>query len=206
MLNVNQIKPRLLKLVDYNHPVLRQKTQKILFPLSEEDQQLIADMKYSIHSEQLIKAGAPWDAAVGMAANQWGYAKSIMVYCPDGDTVNGLSVVINPSYTPLANPKTGMPCKELVWEGCFSIPLATGNIDRYTNIIASFQNESGDTIKQELSGWPARVFQHETDHLYGILYDDEKAGKYVEVCRFATKDEIITFRQGLKRRPDSEEN
>ena len=74
--SINQTKkPRLLTLVDFHHPLLRQSIEPVHFPLSDIDKQLIQDMKYSIEVDQLKKAGAPWDAAAGMAANQWGANK-----------------------------------------------------------------------------------------------------------------------------------
>ncbi|MBP6103860.1 MAG: hypothetical protein KBD23_03505 [Gammaproteobacteria bacterium] len=70
-----QTEPRLLQLVPYEHPLLRKPAQIVAFPLSEEDQAIIDAMKYSIQPEQLKKAKAPWEAAAGMAANQWGIDK-----------------------------------------------------------------------------------------------------------------------------------
>lgn len=174
-------KPRLLKLADYDDKVLRIKTHDVQFPLTEEDKEIIASMKYSIQPEQLMAAGAPWDGAVGMAANQWGINKSIFLYCPSGDTVNALEVIINPSYVALATVINAKQDNyESEWEGCFSVPQAKGNIKRHCNIKVKYQNEQGEDLQRELSGWEARVWQHENDHLNGLLYDDPKAGKCLE--------------------------
>lgn len=184
----------LLKLVDYHHPGLRKSTERVQFPLSQEDRQIIDDMKYSIQAEQLKKAGAPWDAAVGMAANQWGINKQIFLYCPEGDTVNGLDVIINPSYEPI-NEESG---QETEWEGCFSVPLATGHIQRHTKIRVTYQNEKGEVISKELSGWYARVWQHENDHLNGFLYDDPRMKKCIIKKEFASLDEVDKFYDNLR--------
>lgn len=183
---------KLLKLVDYDNTVLHHKTKKLEFPLATEDLALIENMKYSIQPKQLAAAGAPWEAAVGMAANQWGHDKQIFLYCPDGDTVNNLTVVINPSYEPIGSET------EEMYEGCFSVPLATGKIKRYKKIKVTYYDESGKEIQKELSGWDARVWQHENDHLNGFLYDDKTTGKCLEKHTFQTKEEVEEFYNKLK--------
>jgi peptide deformylase len=192
----NDYKPKLLTFAAYEDPILRNKTNPIEFPLSIEDQQIIADMIYTIQPKQLRRTNAPWDAAVGMAANQWGINKSIFLYCPTGDTVNGLEVIINPSYEAingLAIFASSEATKVDDWEGCFSVPLATGNIRRDFKIHVKYQDQSGTTIQKELSGFPARVWQHETDHLNGYLYDDPRHGKCIEKKVFANKAEVEEF-------------
>jgi peptide deformylase len=184
----------LLKLAAYNDPILRNPTQAVSFPLSTEDQQLISDMIYSIQPKNLAAAGAPWDAAVGMAANQWGVNKSIFLYCPTGDTVDGLEVVINPSYQAVFIPlATAVPTEADDWEGCFSVPLATGNIRRSLKIKVKYQNQQGEYLERVLTDWEARVWQHENDHLNGYLYDDHRHGKCIEKHSFATYEEVEEF-------------
>jgi peptide deformylase len=196
MTDTSTLKPRLLKLVDYHSPVLRQIMKPIQFPLSNEDKELIRDMKYSIQAEQLKEADAPWDAAVGMAANQWGIHKRIFLFCPDADTINGLEAIINPSYEPIL--ETTIDQEAETWEGCFSVPLATGIVKRYTHIRVTYQNELGETIVKELRDWPARVWQHENDHLDGLLYDDEGAGKCHDKRVFLTREAVDEFYKQLK--------
>jgi glutathione S-transferase len=185
--------PNLLQLADYHDPVLHNPCQNVEFPLSQEDQQLIADMIYSIQPAQLLAAKAPWDAAVGMAANQWGVAKRIFLYCPTGDTVNGLEVIINPSYKAVFIPLADSVNQAEDWEGCFSVPLSTGNVTRELRIRVKYQNMQGETIERELTDWPARVWQHENDHLDGHLYDDKRTGKCIEKKVFATYDAVEEF-------------
>lgn len=187
----NGYKPRLLKLAEYHDKILRTKTQPVQFPLSITDQQIIADMKYSIQPEQLLAAGAPWDGAVGMAANQWGIDKSIFLYCPSGDTVNDLEVIINPSYSTMPTSVISVKADdyECEWEGCFSVPGARGNIKRHKRVSVQYQNEQGTVIERELNGWEARVWQHENDHLNGLLYDDVNAGKCLEKTSADKDDE-----------------
>jgi peptide deformylase len=142
-------------------------------------------MVYSVQGKQLKAANAPWDSAAGMAANQWGFNKRIFVYCPNAD--KNIEVMINPSYEPLNE------VEDLNWEGCFSVPLATGCVKRYTNIRAQYQNELGETIVKELSGRLARVFQHETDHLNGHLYYELGERKCLHKKTFASKADVDVF-------------
>lgn len=194
-----KIENNLLKLAEYSDPILRTKTKLVLFPLSAEVQQIISDMKYSIQPKQLKAAKAPWEAAVGMAANQWGIDLSIFLYCPDGDTVNGLSVIINPSYEVISDVPAADGFEDTCWEGCFSVPLATGNMKRSIKIRAKYQNEQGESKELELSEWPARVWQHENDHLNGILYDDPSTGRCLEKKEFSTVAEVEKFYAKLNR-------
>jgi peptide deformylase len=186
--------PRLLSLSAYQDAVLHTPTQLIKFPLSIEDQQLIADMVYSIQAKQLKKAKAPWDSAAGMAANQWGISKSIFLYCPNGDSEENLEVIINPSYEPIESDNSVIE-EDLAWEGCFSIPLQTGLVKRFCGIRAKYQNEAGKWITRDLFGWEARVYQHETDHLMGHLFDDPKTKRCVEKKIFSSKEEQVNFRK-----------
>lgn len=185
--------PQLLKLVDYHDPILRTPTQRVDFPMSKEDLVIIENMIYSIQPEQLKASKAPWEAAVGMAANQWGINKSIFLYCPSGDTVNELQVIINPSYSACTSILENTPATELAWEGCFSVPLATGNIKREIKIKIKYQDQTGIMCEGELSGWEARVWQHENDHLNGFLYDDPRTNKCTEKLCFATHKELDDF-------------
>ena len=184
--------PQLLRLVKYQDPVLRRVISPVNFPLSVADVQLILDMKYSIQSEQLRRAQAPFDSAAGMAANQWGIQKRIFLFCPEDDAQ--IETIINPSYQPLNSDTKNKPAEECGWEGCFSVPLKVGHVKRYLHIQATYQNEAGETLSRELSGWLARIWQHETDHLNGILFDDPKAVKCNEIKHFSSKQEYYDWK------------
>lgn len=187
--------PKLLKLAAYDDPILHNKTAAVIFPLSAEDKTIIADMIYSIQPEQLKAAGAPWEAAVGMAANQWGINKSIFLYCPSGDTIDDLLVVINPSYEAVRAPVifANSANDATDWEGCFSVPLASGLITRDLKIKIKFQDQNGTHMEGELEGWEARVWQHENDHLNGHLYDDPRHGKCSRKEVFKSVAEVEAF-------------
>lgn len=194
--------PNLLNFVEYEHPVLRQAiTEPVQFPLSDADKALIRDMKYSIQKKQLKRVNAAWKSAAGMAANQWGVQKRIFLYCPEGDPLNHLEVIINPSYMPIGEGHGLTPAEDCEWESCFSVPLATGNIKRYTHIRAIYQNEEGQTLTKDLSGYYARVWQHENDHLNGFLYDDPRTNRCLEKHTFNSNEEVDNFYRSLYHRP-----
>lgn len=194
---MSNYKPKLLKFAAYDDPVLHQKTEPVVFPLSIEDQHLIADMIFSIQPQQLKKANAAWEVPAGMAANQWGVAKSIFLFCPYGNTED-LKVIINPTYEPIPTLAIIAPSEVCEWEGCFSVPLATGNIKRSNKIKITYQNEQGAVIHNVLAGYNARVWQHETDHINGHLYDDPRTGKCVEKRTFNNLKEVDDFYEDLR--------
>lgn len=187
-----EYKPRLLHFAAYADPVLHKKTALVQFPLSQEDKNLIADMLYSIQPEQIQKANGAWESPAGMAANQWGINKSIFLYCPYGETKHA-TVVINPSYEHLATLAIIAPSERTDWEGCFSIPLACGCIRRSTKIKARYQDETGKVIEETMTGYKARVWQHETDHTNGYLYDDPRLGRCIEKRVFKSREAVDDF-------------
>lgn len=76
------------------------------------------------------------------------------------------TVVINPVIEPTSD------TVEEGWEGCLSIPDIRGRVPRYTDIIVRGLNRDARAVELRLQGFPARVAQHETDHLDGILFFD----------------------------------
>jgi len=57
-------------------------------------------------------------------------------------------------------------------EGCLSISGVIGEVERAQEIIVEAQDRHGEDLKLRLTGWVARIFQHEIDHLHGILFTD----------------------------------
>jgi peptide deformylase len=62
--------------------------------------------------------------------------------------------------------------KESDWEGCLSFSGVRGLVPRWTTVKIKYMNEKGQWLTEKHSGFPARVFQHEIDHLNGIVYVD----------------------------------
>jgi peptide deformylase len=81
-----------------------------------------------------------------------------------------------PLMTPIAmiNPKIIAHSAEMVkgWEGCLSVPGLRGFVPRYQTIEVEYLNREGTLQRQELTDFVGRIFQHELDHLQGILFLD----------------------------------
>ena len=71
-------------------------------------------------------------------------------------------------------------------EGCLSVPGLVGEVERHESIVVKGQNRYGKPTRIKASGWLARIFQHEMDHLDGVLYPD----RAVRVWKPAPDEEI----------------
>lgn len=98
---------------------------------------------------------------VGLAAPQIGVPKRVVVI----DSGEGLIELINP----VIMEKKG---EELDQEGCLSIPNLIGDVKRAKDIVVQALNRDGELMEYEAEGLLARAFQHEVDHLDGILFVD----------------------------------
>ena len=106
----------------------------------------------------------------GLAAPQIGVLLRVVIFgvhanprYPDVEEVPD-TVLINPVITPLSNDM------EEGWEGCLSVPGMRGWVPRYAKLKYSGYDEKGRRFVREVSGFHARVVQHECDHLDGVLY------------------------------------
>jgi peptide deformylase len=106
----------------------------------------------------------------GLAAPQIGIPLRVVIFgvksnprYPDAEEVPD-TVLINPVLTPIDGEI------EDGWEGCLSVPGMRGLVPRYRRLRYRGFDESGNTIDRVAEGFHARVVQHETDHLDGILY------------------------------------
>jgi peptide deformylase len=152
----------ILKVARLGHPVLRERAAPVPPEQirSAEVQRLIDDM---------IETMREYDGA-GLAANQVHTLRQIAVIevlknprYPDAPEVP-LTVVINPVVTPLTDEV------EDGWEGCLSVPGLRGVVPRYRWLRYTGVDARGQAIDRTVSGFHARVVQHECDHLDGILY------------------------------------
>lgn len=173
-------KPLLLTFAAKADPVLREVMPAIQDFNDPSLHETISNMCYSILPAQLAASGGAHKSAAGMAANQWGIRKRIFIFTPEGsEPGQRVEVMINPSYVPHLRPGETEPAMDAAYEGCFSVPLTAGLVRRYRCIRAAYYTPAGERIEGILEGWEARVFQHETDHLDGKLFDgklDHHAG------------------------------
>ena len=123
----------------------------------------------------------------GLAATQIGVMKRVMIFgvdsnprYPDAEHVP-TTVLINPDFSVVSDEVAGF------WEGCLSVPGMRGYVERRARIKYRGFDQFGMLIEREADGFHAVVFQHEIDHLDGILYPDritehEKFGYTAELA------------------------
>jgi peptide deformylase len=87
---------------------------------------------------------------------------------------------VPPKLYTVVNPEISRSSKETVLgiEGCLSIPELVGEVERSVSVTVKAQNRHGQPMKIKASGWLARIFQHEIDHLNGVLFTDRTTTLY----------------------------
>jgi peptide deformylase len=163
----------ILKVARMGHPILRAKAR----PLSAGDirssriQQLIDDMFETMREYQGIGLAAPQVHSsvrlfvAGLAPKSDPDLEEKAEHDDDREDVP-LMALINPEITPVGRE----PVED--WEGCLSIPDIRGRVPRAREIVVRAYDRTGKRIEKRVSGFTARVIQHETDHLDGILFFD----------------------------------
>ncbi len=153
-------------IVTVPEPVLRRKARTVT-TFDKSLQTLIDDMVETMRA-------AP---GVGLAAPQVGISQRVIVveYAEEEEAAEGqppkevkprLYVMVNPEIVK-ASTET-----EMGVEGCLSVPGLVGEVERKQMIQVRGYNRRGQPMKLKVSGWLARIFQHEIDHLNGILFTD----------------------------------
>jgi peptide deformylase len=155
-------------IVAAGHPVLRRPAQDFDGQLDDDTLgRLIATMRRVMHE-------AP---GVGLAAPQIGIPLRIAVLEDQGvrdpavaearsRTALPFTVLINPGYEAAGDTVAAF------YEGCLSVPGYQAVVERPHRITATYAQPNGRTVTTGFEGWPARIVQHETDHLNGQLYLD----------------------------------
>jgi peptide deformylase len=148
------------------HPTLRRKAKKIE-QFDSDLRKLIDDMIETMRDEP----------GVGLAAPQINISQRlIVVEYPEDDSIHDAEpkvfVVANPVLVQVSE------TKENGIEGCLSVPNLYGEVERSKSVTVRGQNQHGKKITINADGWLARIFQHEIDHLNGILFVDRAAQLY----------------------------
>ncbi len=166
---------KILEIAELGHPVLRERTSEVKDLQSTEVQDFIDD---------LIVTGIASNG-VGIAAPQVYESKRIFIILskPNPRYPNapelGPIAVINPEITEYSQEK------EKDWEGCLSIPGIRGLVPRHKSVKVKYTTRDGVETENEFSDFVARIFQHELDHLDGVVFLD----------RMESSKEIITERE-----------
>ncbi len=147
-------------------PVLHQRAQEVL-EITDQTRQLIQDMFETMDA-------AP---GVGLAAPQIGVGQRIFVYDYEFEETRLRGVAINPKLE-LSEFSSEELSPETESEGCLSVPTERFPLRRANRAKLIAQDQFGEPYELEVHGWMARIFQHEFDHLEGILYVDRLIEPY----------------------------
>lgn len=169
----------ILEIITLPDDVLRRKARKVTV-FNKDLQTLIDDMIETMRS-------AP---GVGLAAPQVDVSDRVIVveYGEEGEdgqeAPKKLYVMLNPEVTQASEEK------EIGIEACLSIPSLVGEVERHRSVSVKGLNRRGNPMKVKAEGWLARIFQHEIDHLDGVLFTDRatKVWKPREDEEFLLKD------------------
>lgn len=174
-----------LKISQLGDPVLRQTAE----PIEQVDaawvQRLISEMMAT-----LVESNG-----VGLAAPQVGQPHCLLIVASRPN----LRYPHAPTMDPVAmiNPTLIAHSEEQVkdWEGCLSVPGIRGLVPRYPAIEIAYTTQDGNRQRQQLTDFVARIFQHEFDHLNGLVFLD----------RLETVQDLITEQEYMKRIVPSQE-
>ncbi|TMD03966.1 MAG: peptide deformylase [Chloroflexi bacterium] len=140
----------LLPILTQEAPILRQKAKRVT-RVDDSIRKLIDDMV-----ETMVAA-----PGVGLAANQVGVALRVIVVKTDAN----LYSLVNPEMVKATGEQVGL-------EGCLSIPGYVGEVKRAQRVVVRGLNRHGKTVRIKGDDLLARAFQHEIDHINGVLFID----------------------------------
>ena len=150
--------------IQFGDPILRMKAKPVPLALIKKPgfPKLIAQMFYTMRRAE----------GIGLAAPQIGLSLQLAVI-QLAPTTNRKKLKVGEKIV-LINPKLLRASKEKAydWEGCLSLNGARGEVPRHKTITVRYKDEKGSMHTRTVSGFLARVFQHEIDHLQGALYVD----------------------------------
>lgn len=173
-------------ILDEKNKILRTKSEDIVFPLSEKDKKVIEDMIEYLTNSQIDELAEKYDLrpGMGMAAIQLGIPKryfTVVFEKEPGEFEN--YIVINPKIISTSSEKIYVEDGE----GCLSINRPTeGIIPRYARITVEGYDINGNKTKFRVREEVAIAFQHEMDHLDGILFVDriDKKNPYKDMDKY----------------------
>lgn len=188
LLLVSQVQAmNIVTINDDNNECLFKKSEPIL--LTKEG---LAEAKQI--AKQLNDTITPLMPAAGLAAPQIGITKQIFIFSWDR-SIDHVQVVINPTFTPVGNEVVSS------WEACFSAMPAHSHpiaafLKRYKKIKVTYYDLEGKLHTKILEEFAAKVFQHEYDHLQGIV-NIKKEDAQTRI--FQSKSEMMDFFTNIKK-------
>lgn len=170
-------------IITEGHPTLREKAQELKFPLTDEERQTAEAMLQFLKNSQDPEIAEKYHlrSGIGLAANQINVAKRMFAIYLEDDTGKQLEfVAVNPKIVSHSVENTFLTGGE----GCLSVNRnVPGYVPRHARITVKFKNLDGEEQKMRLKGIAAIAFQHELDHLNGVMFYDhiDEANPFKEV-------------------------
>jgi peptide deformylase len=163
-----------LPIVSIPDAVLRRKAKKVT-TFDKDLQTLIDDMIETMRVAPGVGLAAPQvDISLRLIVVEYGEDE-------DEDAPKKLLTLINPEIVTTSEEMTDGT------EACLSIPRIMGDVERHEKIVVKGYNRFGKPVKYKLSGWMARIFQHEIDHLEGVLFTDRAS----RIWRVSSEEEMV---------------
>ena len=153
---------KLLEIAELGNPVLRQQSLAVEDVRSEHIQKLIDDLITTVGNANGVGIAAP---QVAESCRLFIVASRPNPRYPNAPTMEP-TAIINPQFLAYSDETSKG------WEGCLSIPGIRGFVPRYQAIEVEYTDRNGKLQKQELTDFVARIFQHEYDHLDGVVFLD----------------------------------
>jgi peptide deformylase len=152
-----------ISIIQLGNPILRQKAEFVEDIHCDRIQKLIDDLLVTVADAN----------GVGIAAPQVGISDRIFIVASRPNLRYPNAPLMEP--TAMINPQIVDCSDELVkdWEGCLSIPGIRGLVPRYRTIKVEYTDRHGNLRNQQLTDFVARIFQHEYDHMSGLVFLDK---------------------------------
>ena len=174
---------KILKVREVGDPVLEKISENIdIKNINDEILDIIEDLKSTLE----------YGTGLGIAASQVGVNKRIIVVGAKKDSISSryndaeeipVTAMINPVWQKISEET------DIQYEGCMSVPIIRGKVERYKDIELTYYTEKGEKIQKEIHGFFARLIQHECDHLDGVVFLE----RVKEHNGFATLNNVNKF-------------
>ncbi len=169
-------------IVTVPNPVLRRKARPVT-AFDKRLQILIDDMIETMRAAPGVGLAAP-QVSVSERVIVVEYYESEEAEAAEDQTRKKVWVVINPEIVK-ASPETVMGV-----EGCLSIPNVVGEVERHQTVHLKGLSRRGQPLRLKATGWLARIFQHEIDHLNGVLFTDRATRVWLPESQAKQEDRV----------------
>ena len=151
-----------LEIAQLGAPIIRERATEVTDFHVPELQALINDLFATAANEN----------GMGIAAPQVSVAKRVIILSPKPNARYPYAPTMEP--TAMINPEMTWGSSEMEkdWEGCLTVPGIRGLVPRHLSILIRYHTQDGVMIETEYQGFLARLFQHEVDHLDGLVFLD----------------------------------